>query len=82
MRTIIVASTVLVLAVGATFFRYGSLDPCVWLEEDMLAKSDLPRLAIEARIQARFLLDGILEPDLGDCLRGWWNFRLEELPEE
>ena len=82
MRTVIAASVVLVLAVGATLFRYGSLDPCDWLEADMLAKSNLPRLVIEARIQARFLLDGILEPDFGDCLHGWWSFRLEELPEE
>ena len=59
-RFAVIVAGLLVVAVIATYARYESLDPCDWLEADMLAKSDLPRLVIEARIQARFLLDGIL----------------------
>ena len=75
--------TVLVLcaagAVGATFWRYDSLHPCDWLQKDMVEASGEPELWVEIRIKALFLLDGITEPTVKDCLNGWWNYRLEQL---
>ena len=70
----------LVLAAGAgTYSRYQSLDPCVWLKKDMVKDSEMPEIWVEARIRARFLLEGIAEPDAVDCLQGWWSFRADEL---
>jgi len=73
---------ILILAAGvATYGRYQSLDPCVWLEKDMVAASEMPEIWVEARIRARFLLDGITSPTASECLQGWWSFRAEELAE-
>lgn len=79
-RMLIAAGVLASFAAGGTWYRYGSLDACDWLAEDMASESALPRVLIEARIRAQFLLDGITEPDFGDCLRGWWSYRLEDLP--
>ena len=81
MRLLIVAAVIAVFAAGGTWYRYGSLDACTWLEEDMARDSALPRVLIEARISAQFLLDGIADPGFTDCLYGWWSYRLEDLPE-
>ena len=70
------------LAVTATWMRYGSLDPCVWTLRDMTAASGQPDLVVEARIRAKLLIEGVVDPDFQDCLYGWWEFRLDELPQQ
>lgn len=62
----------------ATYARYESLDPCVWLVRDATNQSGLPELAEETRIRAAFLLRGISEPGSYDCLEAWWRLRSEE----
>ena len=77
-----VAVIVLVLAAGATlatYMRYDSLHPCDWLHRDMVLASGHPEVWVQIRIRALFFLEGIDEPDAADCLRGWWDFRVEEL---
>lgn len=66
-------------AIAATYWRYDSLHPCDWLQQDMVRASGQPEFWVSIRIQARFLLEGITEPTAEQCLDGWWNFRLEEL---
>ena len=70
------------LAAGiATFARYESFDPCEWLEQDMTRSLDMPRVVAQARIQAGFLLRGIVEPTSRQCLDEWWRLKAEGLPE-
>ncbi len=69
------------LAVAATWLRYQSLDPCDWTLQDMTEASGQPELVVEARIRAKFLIEGVVDPDFRECLFGWWDFRLDELPE-
>ena len=78
----IAVMVVLVVAAGAaTFVRYESFSPCDWLEHDMVLQSGLPLLAVQAQIRASFLLDGIAEPNAGQCLDKWWKFRRDGLPQ-
>ncbi len=65
-----------IAATAATWFRYQSFDPCVWLEQDYAKESSLPRIVIQGRIKAEFLLRGNNAPTLTDCTDAWWNFRL------
>lgn len=71
----------LVLAVAAaaiaTYSRYESFSPCVWIEQDQARATGLPRLVLRGRLHAEFLMRGIKEPDAVDCLFTWWDFRLE-----
>ncbi len=64
-----------VAASVATYVRYESFDPCIWLVRDAASKSGLPVLAEEARIRATFLVRGIAEPGSYDCLEAWWRLR-------
>ena len=66
--------------VAATYFWYGSPDPCDWTEQDMADRSGSPRIVARAAVDTKFLLDGITEPTFRDCLRGWWQFRTDDLP--
>ncbi len=61
----------------ATYVRYDSLDPCVWLVHDAAGQSGLPPVAEEARVRAAFLVRGIAEPGPYDCLDAWWRLRFE-----
>ena len=81
MRLLFFAALLLVAAAGATFFKYGSLHPCDWMERDLAEDSGLPLLAVQARIAAEFLIDGITEPTPSDCLMRWWEFRQDGLPQ-
>ena len=69
----------LVPAVAATYFCYGSLDPCDRTEQDMADCSGSPRIVAPTAIHTKFLLDGITEPTFRDCLRGWWRFGTDDL---
>ncbi len=79
MRMALVTLGVLVAAAAATLVRYGSLDPCVWLETDLIEDSILPPAAVRLQIQAAFLVDGVTDPGPLDCLLKWWVRRGEEL---
>lgn len=78
MKYMWLAAVLIAAAVAATFWRYGSLDPCTWLERDTVKKTGLPQLVAQARIRAEFLLDGITAPDAGQCLTAWWDLRAED----
>ncbi len=81
-RFAVIVAGLLAAAAVATYARYESLDPCDWMEQDLVAQSGLPAVAVEIRIRAAFLLDGITEPDAGDCLVKWWQWRREGLPQQ
>lgn len=76
----ILAGAALVAAALATYVRYQSFDPCVWMEQDLAAKSGLPRLVARGRIQAQFLVEGVIEPDVGECITAWWDLRADGVP--
>lgn len=78
-RFLMISILCVVAAIGATFWRYQSLHPCDWLQKDMVEASGQPDFWVEIRIKARFLLDGITEPSLENCLNGWWTYRIEEI---
>ena len=77
-----ISAGLLIAAAAATYVRYQSLHPCDWMEEDLAAQSDLPRVAVELQISAAFLLEGITDPGPGDCLVKWWDWRRAGLPLE
>ena len=64
-------------AAVATMVRYGSLQPCDWLEHDTAAQSGLPRMVAQAQLRAAFLLDGITSPTPGECLTAWWDLKAD-----
>ena len=83
MKTFISGTVIVLLAAAvATYFRYGNYDPCDWMEQDLAAESNLPRLAIKAKIKGEFLMRGVTDPDVGECLTSWWKFRAEGLPKD
>jgi hypothetical protein len=79
MRILLLILGLIAAAVVATFVRYQSLHPCDWLEKDMTAASEMPEIWVIARLRARFLVEGITDPGVLDCIEGWWSFRIEEL---
>ncbi len=81
MKWLSLASILVITAVVATYFRYQSLDPCDWMEQDLASESSLPLLVVQTKIRAEFLLDGITEPGPGDCLTAWWDLRSNGLSE-
>lgn len=82
MKYLVVVIALAVVAAGATFIRYESFSPCDWIETDLVAETNLPLIVVQSRVSAYFLLDGIVTPDFGECLLGWWEFRLDGIPEE
>ena len=78
MKYAILAFVLVTAAVGGTMFRYGSLDPCVWLEKDMAAASSLPRIAVQAQITLQLGL----EPSAYECLDAWWTVRSNGLEQK
>lgn len=77
MKYLLLLTGLAVAASVATYARYESLNPCVWLVHDAASQSGLPALAEEARIRAAFLVRGITEPGPYDCLDSWWRLRFE-----
>ncbi|MDJ0943522.1 MAG: hypothetical protein QNJ30_08660 [Kiloniellales bacterium] len=69
-------------AMAATYWRYQSLDPCDWMTHDLVMASDLPELVVTAKIRAEFLLEGVTDPDPGQCLFKWWALRRDGLGQE
>jgi hypothetical protein len=76
----IVVAGLIAAALTATLVRYRSLDPCTWLVHDATQQSELPALAVAARIRAGFLMRGIAEPGAYDCLNEWWHQRSANPP--
>ena len=42
MKYLWIAVVLIAVAVGGTLFRYGSLHPCEWLEQDTIETSGMP----------------------------------------
>ena len=82
MKYLLIALILVAAAAGATYVRYQSFSPCDWMEQDLVEQTGLPRLIVQARIQADFLLQGITDPNPGECLVEWWKVRREGLPEQ
>ena len=81
MKSFLIFSTLIVLAAAiATYARYGSFDPCQWMEQELAQESGLPRLVVRARIHGEFLLQGIADPYAGECITAWWDYRADGLP--
>ena len=78
MRSFVIIVLLVVLAgSAATYARYESFDPCVWLEHDLGRQSSLPTVVVRAQIRASFLLQGISSPGAYDCISAWWILRRE-----
>ncbi|MHA1563939.1 MAG: hypothetical protein ACTSX7_01390 [Alphaproteobacteria bacterium] len=77
-----IAALLLIAAAVATHTRYDSLHPCDWLRIDAGRQSGLPDAIVRARIQAQFLLRGVIVPGPGECLSAWWRVRRNGLPDE
>ena len=78
MKYSLLALGIVIAAGAATLNRYGSLDPCVWMETDLADQS----LVLQAKVRAELLLRGIAEPGVYDCLTTWWEIRAEEVLED
>ncbi len=77
MKFVLIVIGLAIAAIIATYARYGSLNPCDWMERDLARQTGLPPLVVRLRIRAAFLIDGITDPRPSDCLIGWWEFRGE-----
>lgn len=71
-----------VAAATATYYRYESFNPCIWMEQEFAEDSGLPRLVVQGRIKAEFFLRGISEPTIPQCTMAWWSFRIDHLPKQ
>jgi len=67
-------------AAAATFVSYSSFDPCEWMAQDLAEHRGMPLVMARTEIRGRFLVNGVAEPDLGECMLAWWRFRAEEGP--
>ena len=81
MKFMTVLTCIGIAAVVMTYIRYQSLDPCDWMEQDLAQQTELPRLVVQGRIRAGFLLDGIVDPDSLDCVLAWCEYRADGLPD-
>lgn len=81
MKNALLILIVLIIAGAiATYVRYGSFDPCDWMEQDLAAGSALPLIVVQGRIKAEFLLQGITDPAPQQCIQAWWKFRRDGAP--
>ena len=76
MKNALLVILVLIIAgTVATYVRYGSFSPCDWMEQDLTAQSALPRIVIQGRIKAEFLIHAITDPTSYQCIQAWWELR-------
>jgi len=73
----IIVIGILLFGAGATYHRYGSFSPCVWLEHDLVKQSKLPKLVVKSQIHAKFLLMGITDPRPYECVKMWWKLKAD-----
>lgn len=78
LKTLIVLALLVVVGGGATWVRYKSFDPCAWMQKEIGESFALSDLIVSARIKATFLLNGVTDPTLKQCLYTWWNYRFED----
>ena len=79
MKNALIVLVLLVAAAGAaTYGRYESFHPCDWMEQDLAESAGLPRLVMQGKIRAEFMLRGIVEPGPTDCILAWWDFRASQ----
>ncbi len=78
MKYAVLMFVLILAAAGATLFRYGSLDPCVWMETDLAEQPIL----VQAEIRARLLVDNLNNPAAEDCLLTWWEIRRAGLADD
>ena len=52
------------------------------MTSDLVKASGLPELVVLARIRGEFLLEGVTDPDPGQCLFKWWALRRDGLGQE
>ncbi len=81
MRWVMPVLFLLVVAGGATYVGYGSLDPCRWLVVDTAEHTGLPEPLAAARARADMALHGNLDPTSTDCLHAWWRVRFASAQE-
>jgi hypothetical protein len=81
MKYVVIALVALAAAAVATFVRYESFDPCDWMEQDLTRKSGLPPIIVKGQIRADFILRGIASPGPYECVKAWWRFRANGLPD-
>ncbi len=82
MKALVIVLLLIAAAGTATYIEYRSFSPCDWMEQDLAEQTGYPRLVIAGRIQADFLLQGIVDAGPVDCLLEWWKVRREGLPEQ
>ncbi len=58
MKFVLIVIGIAIAATIATYARYGSLNPCDWMERDLARQTGLPPMVVRVRIGAAFLLDG------------------------
>jgi hypothetical protein len=82
MRTILGGLVIVaVAATVATYFRYHSFDPCNWMAQDMARHTGLPTVVTSGKIKADFLVRGITQPEMAECVLAWWRERADEAME-
>ena len=71
----IIIVSILLFGVGATYQRYESFNPCDWMEQDLVAQSGLPILVVHGQVKAKFLLQGVIDPNPYQCIKlaGSWK---------
>ena len=80
MKSFFVGIVIAVVAASvATYYRYGTFDPCDWMEQDLAAHSSMPRIVAKAKVRGELLIDGITQPSFGQCTMAWWKFRADEV---
>ena len=79
LKLLVVLAVLAGAAAASTYWRYESLDPCEWMARDLIQDSELPEMVVRSRIQLEFLLEGVTDPDPGQCLFKWWALRRDGL---
>jgi len=68
---------ILLFGTAATYHRYQSFNPCDWMEQDLIVQSSLPKLVVQGKVKAKFLLQGIIDPTPVQCVKMWWKLKAD-----
>ncbi|MEL0107797.1 MAG: hypothetical protein VW802_12730 [Rhodospirillaceae bacterium] len=68
---------ILIFGSAATYYRYESFSPCIWMEKDLSKQTGLPTIVVQGQVKAKFLLDGVVNPTRTQCLRMWWKLKAD-----
>jgi len=77
MKYIPVLVVLILIAIGATWVRYGSLSPCHWMVTDLAEQMGVPEGVASLKVRADLALRGILDPKPDECLVEWWRIRVD-----